>query len=66
MNRISTLLILIASILAAAGGYYLKNSFNSALHTNLMMAGGISGTVFRDFNGDGIKQAGEPLVPESL
>ncbi|MBK6480870.1 MAG: DUF11 domain-containing protein [Saprospiraceae bacterium] len=63
MNRISTLLILIASILAAAGGYYLKNSFNSALHTNLMMAGGISGTVFRDFNGDGIKQAGEPLVP---
>ena len=51
MNRISTLLILIASIFAAAGGYYLKNSFNSALHTNLMMAGGISGTVFRDFNG---------------
>ncbi|HNR08518.1 MAG TPA: SdrD B-like domain-containing protein, partial [Saprospiraceae bacterium] len=28
-----------------------------------LMAGGPSGSVFRDYNGDGVKQSGEPLVP---
>lgn len=61
MHRFFTLkafLIGISGIVAATGLFI----YNQSSHASLMAGGGASGTVFRDYNGDGIKQASEPLV----
>jgi len=57
--KISFLLI---STLALAFTSWKIFNFSNSSSQSFIMAGGVSGSVFRDYNGDGIKQPNEPLV----
>ena len=51
-------LIGISGLVAAAGLII----YNQSINANLLAGGGAKRHCFRDYNGDGVKQASEPLV----